>query len=311
MNVHPAKWEVRFADPAAVHRLVRAAVRAGARGTPLARAAGGVAASPRAAHRAGQVARGAGRRATGSSRARALRTGRAAARARPRRSSPSRSRRRRRRSASASCACSGSCWRPTCARDATGSLLVDQHAAHERVLYERLRATWREGGVARQPLLAPETVELAPRPGRARRRSGGRAVAPRLRGRALRRTRGGGARHPGAARRTRSRVAPARARATSSTTGGAAAQRALRDPEAADASSPRSPVTPRAARASGSTRASSRRCSLRSTRFPGRRPARTGARSRCRSAASETRAPLRPRVATARRSGAGRAARIG
>jgi len=39
-------------------------------------------------------------------------------------------------------------------------LLVDQHAAHERVLYERLRARWLEGGVERQPLLLPLTVEL-------------------------------------------------------------------------------------------------------------------------------------------------------
>ena len=43
-----------------------------------------------------------------------------------------------------------------------GVLLVDVHAAHERVLYERLRAEWLEGKVARQTLLMPETVELAP-----------------------------------------------------------------------------------------------------------------------------------------------------
>jgi DNA mismatch repair protein MutL len=39
-------------------------------------------------------------------------------------------------------------------------LLIDQHAAHERVLYERLRARWLEGGVERQPLLLPVSVEL-------------------------------------------------------------------------------------------------------------------------------------------------------
>ena len=39
---------------------------------------------------------------------------------------------------------------------------MDQHAAHERILYERLRKGWLESGVARQGLLTPLTVELAP-----------------------------------------------------------------------------------------------------------------------------------------------------
>lgn len=43
-----------------------------------------------------------------------------------------------------------------------GLLLVDQHAAHERVLYERLRAQWLDHGVSSQPLLVPETIEIEP-----------------------------------------------------------------------------------------------------------------------------------------------------
>jgi DNA mismatch repair protein MutL len=43
-----------------------------------------------------------------------------------------------------------------------GLLLVDQHAAHERVTYERLRAELRDGGIRVQAMLAPVTIELSP-----------------------------------------------------------------------------------------------------------------------------------------------------
>ena len=43
-----------------------------------------------------------------------------------------------------------------------GIVIVDQHAAHERLVYERMKKALANGGIARQPLLIPEVVELDP-----------------------------------------------------------------------------------------------------------------------------------------------------
>ncbi|MEL6640024.1 MAG: DNA mismatch repair endonuclease MutL [Pseudomonadota bacterium] len=46
------------------------------------------------------------------------------------------------------------------AQTETGVVIVDQHAAHERLVYEKLKAQLAENGVASQALLIPEIVEL-------------------------------------------------------------------------------------------------------------------------------------------------------
>jgi len=48
------------------------------------------------------------------------------------------------------------------AQTADGIVIVDQHAAHERLVYERMKRALAEGGIARQPLLIPEVVSLDP-----------------------------------------------------------------------------------------------------------------------------------------------------
>ena len=47
---------------------------------------------------------------------------------------------------------------------ADGIVIVDQHAAHERLVYERMKKQIAETGVARQSLLLPEVVELEEAP---------------------------------------------------------------------------------------------------------------------------------------------------
>ncbi|WP_299293199.1 DNA mismatch repair endonuclease MutL [uncultured Tateyamaria sp.] len=48
------------------------------------------------------------------------------------------------------------------AQTATGMVIVDQHAAHERLVYEKLKTQMAENGVAAQALLIPEIVSLSP-----------------------------------------------------------------------------------------------------------------------------------------------------
>lgn len=48
------------------------------------------------------------------------------------------------------------------AQTSDGVVIVDQHAAHERLVYERIKQAFDGRSVARQPLLIPEIVELDP-----------------------------------------------------------------------------------------------------------------------------------------------------
>lgn len=48
------------------------------------------------------------------------------------------------------------------AQTGDGVVIVDQHAAHERLVLERMKKALADGGVARQALLLPEVVELEP-----------------------------------------------------------------------------------------------------------------------------------------------------
>ena len=172
VNVHPAKWEVRFADPQWVHRLIRHGVRA-AIGERRWIAPGGAESSAAPARFADRpqarpgVSSAGGRGdwvfAGGSSAGDPLRET-----ALPGLEVPSPELAGDTRLRFGDLPLLGQLLATYLVLEAKDRLLlVDQHAAHERVLFERLRAEWRSGAVESQGLLVSLSLPLAPEPLRA------------------------------------------------------------------------------------------------------------------------------------------------
>ena len=176
VNVHPAKTEVRFRDGGAGARPDRARVEGGAgarrpargddrrqrhhrRVPPGCRWRGAAAMTGGARrrghpalHRCAALLRGLGRSRAGGFRCR--RAGRRCARSR----TSSRAADLIDRPLGAARAQLHETYIVAQTRD--GLVIVDQHAAHERIVYERMKAALEKSGVARQILLIPEIVEL-------------------------------------------------------------------------------------------------------------------------------------------------------
>ncbi|MET0381199.1 MAG: DNA mismatch repair endonuclease MutL [Methyloceanibacter sp.] len=159
VNVHPAKTELRFRDPNGVRSLIIGALRealgaAGHRATAsLAQAALGRMAPPQ-----GQGARPGTRPLGLAEQAQAP----LASFAQPSGDTRASIAADEPPSASYPLGAARAQINDTFIIAATGDALVivDQHAAHERLVYERLKRSFANGGSARQLLLIPEVVEL-------------------------------------------------------------------------------------------------------------------------------------------------------
>ncbi|HLK26486.1 MAG TPA: DNA mismatch repair endonuclease MutL [Caulobacteraceae bacterium] len=164
INVHPAKAEVRFRDPALVRGLIVGALRHALAGAGH-RASTTVAAAALGGFRLGASPRGFSAWSAGGWLAEAPNL--------PGLAEPS-----ARAEPAFEPGASAEIIDPTAfplgaaraqvhetyivAQTSDGIVIVDQHAAHERLVYERMKAELEAGGVQRQVLLVPAVVELDP-----------------------------------------------------------------------------------------------------------------------------------------------------
>ena len=166
VNVHPAKAEVRFRDAGAVRGLLVSALRHALAEAGHRAATTGAAAALAAMRPGGERPRGPGPAyARAPAAAGAVREAAAAFQAPAMAGAPA--------APSAEADADGAAERYPLgaargqlhatyivAQTGEGIVIVDQHAAHERLVYERVKAALAERGVARQGLLLPEVVEL-------------------------------------------------------------------------------------------------------------------------------------------------------
>ena len=162
VNVHPAKTEVRFRDSGSVRGLVVGGLKHALAGAGH-RAATTVASSTLASFRSGGF--GGGNYSIPSAPSRGMAEAAAIYQAPLMRTVPS-------MPAAAPEPASDDVEQPLgaarcqvhgtyiVAQTSDGLVIVDQHAAHERLVYERMKAALANGGIKRQGLLLPEVVEL-------------------------------------------------------------------------------------------------------------------------------------------------------